>query len=119
MNRKQIEGLRSYISSVAGAGINLIMAGVNMDELLYTALNSIPRKFDSEDETTWPEKDGEYLVWCDYSKCPNPYEEHLVRQDQWIDGALNMNTTARGKRWLHSIGVATHYMPIPEAGEEK
>ncbi|NIR52903.1 hypothetical protein GWO43_30245 [candidate division KSB1 bacterium] len=39
-----------------------------LDAVCQMALNSIPRKFDLDDQSTWPEDDGYYL--CEFGKLP-------------------------------------------------
>ena len=66
------------------------------EALCNIALNSIPKAFDPEDETTWPEnRDKIYTVW-------------------FKDGSFSQ---------LYGIAEAwhevTHFLPTPEAGESK
>ena len=67
--------------------------------LCNMALNSIPKAFDVEDETTWPELQGWYLAWS------NKWDVNTVFVDSDIFAGFTEDIT--------------HYMPIPEVGESK
>jgi len=80
-----------------------------METALRQLLNSIPKAFDPEDETTWPPMEtDEESKWV------------LVlpagHVDAWIKYKGKWSWCERQD--LAQKGRVTHYMPIPEVGEE-
>ena len=97
MNREEINEILQYGVS----DMNQVRAICDL------ALNSIPKAFDENDESTWPETNGEYLVYCNGGK----------------DGTATLNWIIEIhpdclNYWSKEYQV-THYMPIPEVGESK
>jgi len=100
-----------------------------IDTICDLALNSIPKAFDPEDETTWPEKENrEYLVWVliddpkiSKKRITFPCVLHFIRGRWWEDpyssGFKDGAPEIEGE--IDQSNSVTHYMPIPEAGEDK
>ena len=96
LTREQIEEYRREIKAV------LITESFEedadgLDLICNMALNSIPKAFDPEDEATWPENGGLYLVWRGSVLAGEACFERCYPWD----------------------GGISHYMPIPEVGESK
>ena len=97
LSRVQIENILS--SYIADSYLRLS----DFQSLCNMALNSIPKAFDAEDQTTWPLVEGAYFVWVDAG-------DHEI--DVWLkEKKIWAWTNARKEN-------VTHFMPIPEVGED-
>ena len=80
------------------------------------AINSIPKAFNAEDETTWPQQDDNYLCfwWRENAKHGPLHSggKYELTKDTW--SRLSGGWIAQKHDQIY-----THYMPIPEVGESK
>ena len=104
MNKEQIEKLWNMGSEILNRPIGSSKEFRTEDVRLIfdLALNSIPKAFDPEDETTWPAEDGEYLCF---------YKNGGIRTVPWYRTWFDSPRTPE-EPWGH-VGI-NHYMPIPE-----
>jgi len=108
MNREQIEEIRDYYRSRLNKHSDRIITICNM------ALNSIPVRFDPEDETTWPPIGGYYLA-------------RHSNSESWCEAIFSRASLSLGYaggpesgNWGgNGIGTPDYWMPIPEVGEKK
>jgi len=113
LTREEILGLHEYFTKRTG-GANCIMNGVNMTTLCNMALNSIPKAFDPEDETTWPPIGGYYLA-------------RHSNSESWCEAIFSRASLSLGYaggpesgNWGgHGIGTPDYWMPIPKVGQSK
>ena len=107
MNRKQIEEWLGAIAEYDDIEF--------LTELGNMALNSIPKAFDPEDETTWPDAVDDYLVYLGGHPVSDQRMDWVFKDvatwdsDKWILAPNDKDITAR----------VLKYMPIPEVGESK
>ena len=104
MNREQVNEFKEFVLRMARKSDLMVQDFEysefckELDSVCAQALNSIPKAFDAEDETTWPPAiDCDYVCWC--SDDENP--EILA----WFEGSNSRN-------WRSN--KVTKYMPIPE-----
>jgi len=88
-----------------------------LDSICNMALNSIPKAFDPEDETTWPEKGRAVLIEGD---CTTLYERLVQLNGMEMIAERGVWWTwheLEGKQWIYCDQFFP--TPIPEVGESK